>query len=105
MKYFSVLKLQFTAAHLFLLLILLVVLPLQPFGAGNYRLGLFLAEQIVSALFVRFAKYRHGAQSQHHTDADEDLGVGTSGDLVDCACGVVRRNGIGKDESVVEMKM
>ena len=80
---------QFTAAYLFLLLILLVVLPLQPFGAGNYGLGLFLAEQIVSALFVGFAKYRHGAKSQHNTDADEDLGVGTSGDLVDCAHAVL----------------
>ena len=81
------------------------MLPLQPFGAGNYRLGFLLAEQIVSALFVGLAKYRHGAQSQHNTDADEDLGVGTPGNLVDCACGVVRRNGIGKDESVVEMNM
>ena len=75
---------QGNSGRLLLLLALLVVLPLQPLGAGDHGLGLFLAEQVVSPLFVRLAKYRHGAQPQHNTDADEDLGVGTSGDLVDC---------------------
>ena len=37
----------------------------------------------MSALFVGFAEYRYGAQSDHHGNAEEDLDVGTSRDLVD----------------------
>ena len=37
----------------------------------------------MSAFFVGFAKYRYGAQSDHHGHAEEDLDVGTSRDLVD----------------------
>ena len=39
----------------------------------------------MSALFVGFAEYRYGAQSDHHRHAEEDLDVGTSRDLVDWA--------------------
>ena len=39
----------------------------------------------MSAFFVGFAKYRYGAQSDHHGNAEEDLDVGTSRDLVDWA--------------------
>ena len=61
------------------------MLPLQSLGTGHHSFGFLLGEQVVSALFVGFAEYRYGAQSDHHGHAEEDLGVGTSRDLVNWA--------------------